>query len=266
MRKVFFWDPIFAMDASWLAGFLPRYRAEIGLPFECYGHPRTVTREVARLLAEGGCRLIRMGVQSVNAVTLDRLGRPAGPEQVRQAVEWLREAGVPFAFDHILGLPGEGMDEQRAAVREYARLRPSRVLVHWMTYLPGTVAFEDAVRDGVLSADEVDGILAGVGPGFDAPHGHGDVAAEVGETERLQVLMELMPLVPESAITWLLDTGMYRWIGGGPRVQQAVAAWMLFSPNSALRQRMWSFLELLPGESTRRLRDLATRAFGRDPV
>lgn len=266
MRKVFFWDTIFAMDASWLSDFLPRYRAGIGLPFECYGHPRTVTPEIARLLAEGGCRLIRLGVQSVNAATLDRLGRPAGPAQVRQAVAWLREAGVPFAFDHILGLPGEGVAEQRAAVREYARLRPSRILAHWMTYFPGTVAFDDAVRNGLLSADEVDGILAGVGPGFDGPHGHGDVAASVGETERLQVLMELIPLLPESVITRLLDTGLYRRIGGGARVRQVVAAWMLFSRNSALRQRMRLFLELLPGESTRRLRDLAGRALGRESV
>ena len=32
VRKVFFWDAIFTLDAKWMAEFAPAYRREIGIP------------------------------------------------------------------------------------------------------------------------------------------------------------------------------------------------------------------------------------------
>lgn len=257
MRKVFFWDAIFAMDEEWLREFLDRYSAEIGLPFECYAHPRTVSPAIARLLADAGCSLVRMGVQSVSPRTLARIARPAGPEQVRQSVGWLREAGVPYAFDHILALPGEGAAEQRDAVRLYAELQPSRIIVHWMTYLPGTAAFDEAVASGHLTQVEADEILAGGTPGFDAPHAAGLSDDEAGEIEQLSLLMDLIPVLPSWAITWLLDSGFYRRLRGEQVVRQLAAAGMAFTSNAALRERMRFFLsmslrEILPRRTPRR--------------
>ena len=259
MRKVFFWDAIFARDPGWLRQFAPRYRTDIGLPFECYAHPRTVTPAIARLLHDAGCTLVRMGVQSVSPATLERLDRPAGPEHVRRAAGWLRDAGVPYAFDHILALPGEGAAEQRDAVRLYAELKPERVLVHWMTYLPGTAAFDEAVASGHLTADDAKRILAGGMPGFDAPHAAGLSDAEVAEMAQLGLLMDLIPILPGRLILWLLESGFHRRLGGGEIVRQLVAAGLAVTRNPALRERMRSFLALALREVLPRPRSTAAR-------
>ena len=254
MRKVFFWDTIFALDLRWLREFAPRYRDEVGLPFECYAHPRTLSAEAARLLAAAGCSLVRMGVQSVSPDTLARVGRSGGPTEVRQAITWLREAGVPFAFDHILALPGEGAAEQRDACRLYAELRPERIVVHWMTYLPGTAAFEEARRSGLLAPARVEGILAGDSPGFDDPHAPALSRSERDEVARLGTLMDLIPLLPAGAVGWLLDSGAYRALVGGEILRQLVGVVMALGPNPALRERMRAFVHLARRELVRGVR------------
>jgi pyruvate-formate lyase-activating enzyme len=257
MRKVFFWDTIFGLDAAWLRDFAARYACEIALPFECYVHPRTVTRETARLLAAAGCALVRMGVQSVSPTTLVRMDRTGGPAQVRAAAAWLREAGIPVALDHILALPGEGAAEQRDAVRLYAELRPARVVVHWMTFLPGTVAFDEARASGALPPAAAERILAGEAPGFDARHAHELTAAEEDEIARLGVLMDLIPVLPRRLIGWLLEAGAWRGLACAQIVRQLVAVGMAFGRNAALRERMRAFLylagrEILRGRSQAR--------------
>jgi radical SAM superfamily enzyme YgiQ (UPF0313 family) len=254
MRKVFFWDTIFALDLRWLREFAPRYRDEVGLPFECYAHPRTLTAEGARLLADAGCALVRMGVQSVSPATLARVERSGGPEEVRRSVGWLRDAGVPFAFDHILALPGEGAAEQRDACRLYAELRPERVVVHWMTYLPGTAAFEDARRGGQLAPAQAEAILAGDALGFDDPHALALGAAERDEVARLGALMDLIPVLPARVVRWLLDSGAWRGLVGGELLRQVVAVVMALGPNPALRERMRAFVHLARRELWRGVR------------
>ena len=84
----------------------PAYRREIGIPFECYTHPQTMTRDMARWLAEAGCMMVRVGVQSVNSDTLGRRrsqGRPGEggadppPSSASTAcrTRWITSSGCP---------------------------------------------------------------------------------------------------------------------------------------------------------------------------
>jgi radical SAM superfamily enzyme YgiQ (UPF0313 family) len=112
IRKVFFWDAIFTLDVKWMAEFARAYREHVGIPFECYTHPQTMTRDMARLLAEAGCIMVRVGVQSVNSDTLAAVDRKGDREKVVQTLAALAEYGVPYSVDHIIGLPGEGAADQ----------------------------------------------------------------------------------------------------------------------------------------------------------
>ena len=245
MRKVFFWDAIFTLDSKWMAEFAEAYRTEIGVPFECYSHPHAMTKEMAQLLARAGCGMVRVGVQSVNSDTLSQMDRRGSKERVAQTVNHLREVGVPYSLDHILGLPGEGPEDQRDALRFYDEIRPSRVHVHWMTYLPGTTALDRAVSDGILTEEQVQRVLRGdATEGYEVPRlvGPGATRERLQEIKRLEPLFDLLPVLPRGAIEWLLKTGSYRAVPRGGGVKQTIGLLQAVVGDDATRERMKTIL------------------------
>jgi anaerobic magnesium-protoporphyrin IX monomethyl ester cyclase len=245
MRKVFFWDAIFTLDVSWVREFADAYRREIGLPFECYTHPHAMSRDMARALADAGCSMVRVGVQTVNSDTLAEMERKGDRERVGATVEHLREFGIHYSLDHILGLPGEGPADQREALRFYNAIRPARILVHWMTYLPGTTALERARQEGILPADQVERVLRGEQTqGYDAPRlvGPGAHKEMLDEIRHLEVLFDLLPLLPRRAIDWLLESRSYRFLPYGMAVRQFLALVLAFVGGAATRARIFTLL------------------------
>ncbi|MGE0323167.1 MAG: radical SAM protein [Polyangiaceae bacterium] len=254
MKKVFFWDAIFTLDNRWMAEFAEAYRQEIGLPYECYTHPHAMNREMAKHLAHAGEGLIRIGVQTVNSDTLAAMDRKGDQDKVSQALQYMRDFGLSYSLDHILGLPGETADDQRKAVEFYNQVRPERVIVHWMTYFPGTTALLTAVDDGLLTQSQVDDILDGKQTdGFEAPRlvGAGAHKRELEEVEAICVLYDLMPLLPQAAIDWLLETRAYRFIPRGTNLRQMVGLVRALYGDLATRERMRLMLRSAVTSSTR---------------
>jgi hypothetical protein len=178
-----------------------------------------MTRDMARWLAEAGCIMVRVGVQSVNSDTLAAVDRKGDREKVVQTLQFLSEHGVPYSVDHIIGLPGEGASDQLDALRFYAQVRPKRIVTHWMTYFPGTTALDHARERGILDDAEVERILDGdVGPGymFDGNKQYADHA----ELRHLSGVFDLLPLLPRGVIEWLLDRRRYRHLRGAGVMRQ----------------------------------------------
>lgn len=213
LRKVFFWDAIFTLDPKWMAEFAAAYRSEIGIPFECYTHPQTMSREMARLLGEAGCIMVRVGVQSVNSDTLAAVHRKGDRGKVVETLQSLADYGVPYSVDHIIGLPGEGAADQLDALRFYAEVQPKRIVTHWMTYFPGTTALDDARARGILDDADIDRILDGdVGPGY--MFGGNKEYRDHAELQHLSGVFDLLPLLPRGATEWLLEDRRYRHLRG----------------------------------------------------
>jgi len=219
VRKIFFWDAIFTLDPKWMADFAAAYRSQIGIPFECYTHPQTMTREMARLLAEAGCMMVRVGVQSVNSDTLMAVDRKGDREKVAQTLRYLAEYNVPYSVDHIIGLPGEGAADQIDALRFYAAVQPKRIVTHWMTYFPGTTVLDHARKAGILDDRDIDRIMEGdVGPGY--MFGGNKEYRDQDELRHLSGVFDLLPLLPRGATEWLLDRHRYRHLRGAGLMRQ----------------------------------------------
>ncbi|UJR84386.1 B12-binding domain-containing radical SAM protein [Sandaracinus amylolyticus] len=244
MRKVFFWDAIFTLDLKWIEEFADAYAREIALPFECYSHPQVMTREMARALARAGAAMVRVGVQTVNGDTLAEVDRRGGPERVEQTIAHLRDAGIPYALDHILALPGEGLDDQIAALRFYNRVRPQRVYTHWMTYLPGTTALERARDDGSLSEAQVERILTGdQTDGFEAPRVlDPSRRGELDDMARLSVVLDLLPVLPRRTVDWLIESRAYRFVPRLYNVRSVAQVVTGLAGDVALRERTSTML------------------------
>lgn len=236
-QKLFFWDPIFTLDNRWMAEFAEAYRSEIGIPFECYTHPNAMNREMAQLLARSGCEMVRVGVQTVNSDTLAAVDRKGDEDRIRKTIGYLADHGIPYSVDHIIGLPGEGIHDQVAALKFYNKVRPTRIIAHWMTYFPGTTALEQARENGLLSEAAITRIMDGeVGPGYMF---EGNVEyPEHEELRRLSNLFDLLPLLPPSTIEWLLQDGRYRTLPTSSLLRQLGVIGLALKGDPATRERI----------------------------
>ncbi len=114
VKKIHFWDDIFSIHKEWLKVFLPRYKAEIGLPYWAYVYPQQCDKNICTLLKSAGDVEVRMGVQSGSEeVLVNQYGRPAPRGMVLEAARNLSEAGIEYSIDIITNNPLETEEDCR---------------------------------------------------------------------------------------------------------------------------------------------------------
>jgi len=210
IQAVHFLDDSFTADAAWVRSFAEAYRARVGLPFLCSANPELVDAGLAAALRQAGCVEVQIGVQSLSReLARDVLDRHVDAEAVASAVTALRQAGLLVQADFLLGIPGDTLENQEAALAFFNRVRPHIVSVFWLTWYPGTAMLGRAVREGWLTAGEVDRIERGepiADGGLHAPSGRPEHAPFVGAA----LLHNYLPLLPRWLVSVLLRTRLYR--------------------------------------------------------
>jgi oxygen-independent coproporphyrinogen-3 oxidase len=106
-----------------------------------------VTPALAETYVAGGVNRISLGVQSMVDHVLAALGRTHDPANVRRAVTWFREAGIPtLNVDLIYGSRVESVDDWRRTVESALELAPAHVSAYALTVEPGTALAADEAR------------------------------------------------------------------------------------------------------------------------
>ena len=95
------------------------------------GRPDTVTAEKLWIMARYGVNRLSINPQTMNARTLEKIGRKHTPEDVIRAFGLAREAGFDnINADLIVGLPGENVSDVRNTFDQIEKLTPESVTVH----------------------------------------------------------------------------------------------------------------------------------------
>ena len=151
-RDVFFYDDTFTQNHDWLREFLPRYRAEIGLPFACNVRANTITRAVAQLLKDSGCTYVVMGVESgSDRVRNGILQRRLTDDDMLRAAADIHAAGLKLCTLNLVGVPGETAAEMWETVAFNHRLRPDGGSMASTFYpFPETDLYHLALKTGML--------------------------------------------------------------------------------------------------------------------
>ena len=190
-KTVSFMDDVFTVDRRWLDPFLERYQAEIGLPFWCYTYPSGLDDDLVRMLADAGCWMITMGVQSGStAVRREAMNRRESDAKVLSTAAAIRLQGILLSVDKIIGAPGETAIDRDKDLALFRQIRPDRVLTFPLTYFPGTDMVRKGLESGELTAADVHAM----------DHGHleqrpvnGRIAAEPQAYRKLLIQMGLIP-------------------------------------------------------------------------
>jgi oxygen-independent coproporphyrinogen-3 oxidase len=107
---------------------------------EC--NPATVSLDKAKLLRSYGVNRVSMGVQSLNADLLERLGRVHSREMVYKSFDCLRQAGFEnINIDLIFAIPGQTMEVWQETIREACALGSEHLSCYEIIYEEDTPLF-----------------------------------------------------------------------------------------------------------------------------
>ncbi len=146
-QHIWFADDIFGLNRRWVSSFADEVdRRHAQLPFKIQARADLVTREVAASLARAGCEEVWMGVESGSQNVLDAMEKGLRVDDVYDARENLRDAGVRACFFLQFGYPGETWADIRQTIDLVRRTRPDDIGVSLSYPLPNT-RFYQRVRD-----------------------------------------------------------------------------------------------------------------------
>lgn len=149
-------DDDLAENEPWLEEFGRKYKKEIGVPYKCFVNPESVNENTIRHLKESGCGEVQMGVQSLNPrIRNEILRRHHTNHQISQAIGLLRESGIPFLVDTLLGIPGETEEDFLNIVRFYLQNPGAYINAYWLHYFAGHDIVEIARDQGALTEKNI---------------------------------------------------------------------------------------------------------------
>jgi len=110
MQFVVFLDDLFIVYESWLQELAAKFPREIGLPFFCNVRANLVTPAKIELLKQAGCASVGMGLETGNPELRNEiLKRNMSDEQIIEASNLIRRAGIELLTTNMLGLPGASL-------------------------------------------------------------------------------------------------------------------------------------------------------------
>lgn len=104
-------------------------RRNFGAKIRWYAYlsPVPFSRELARAMASAGCAGINFGVDHGDEEMLKRLGRSFKPQDILNAADLCREAGMAVMLDLLIGAPGESKESVRRTIELMRQAAPDRV-------------------------------------------------------------------------------------------------------------------------------------------
>ncbi len=172
-------DDILTTDRRWFARLSELYRNRVGMPFICNSRVNFMDREMARALAEMGCEVVCMGIESGNPWLRGKLlNRRMSNGQIERAFEACREAGMKTVSTNMHGLPLEDTAMVLDTVRLNGRCRPDTIQVSTFIPYPRTELFKLCEEQGLIEGETVDSIFEGRSPLRTASAGWEDAAVK----------------------------------------------------------------------------------------
>jgi oxygen-independent coproporphyrinogen-3 oxidase len=119
---------------------------------EC--NPATVSLDKAKLLRSAGVNRISMGVQSLDAALLDRLGRVHTRETAFKSFDTLRRAGFENVnLDLMFAIPGQTLDIWRDTLTEALAMQSEHLSSYEVIYEEDTALYAQ-LQAGEFAVDE----------------------------------------------------------------------------------------------------------------
>ena len=155
ITEFFFADDVFVEDKEWMNDFCGHLDKFAWKPeWSCLGRVDLVNYEILETMAAAGCRFIKYGIESASPTVMASMGKNINLDQVKQAVDATKKAGIEVGCGFMAGFPGETPDDMKDT-EEFAKSLCLNAFSYTATMLfPGTPIFNRALREGKATQEE----------------------------------------------------------------------------------------------------------------
>ncbi|MFX1452166.1 MAG: B12-binding domain-containing radical SAM protein, partial [Promethearchaeota archaeon] len=112
-----------------------------------------VTPNLLKIMKLAGCQRIHYGIESGDQCILDYLKKEITIDQIKKAINWTKEAKIKTLAYFMLGSPEENLTLIYKTIKFAQKLNPDFVGFYITTLFPGTLMFQNALKDGILKTD-----------------------------------------------------------------------------------------------------------------
>jgi radical SAM superfamily enzyme YgiQ (UPF0313 family) len=171
-RAVFFGDDTISSDVSRLLGLCEMLK-DLDLIWDGECRVDAMTEELAKKLADSGCKGLQFGVESGSQELIDKTGKDITLQQVEQAVSMAVDAGILVLCSVLVGLPEDTATSIEQTIDFAVRLQTKYeicVMLSCLVPYPGTYYFNHAEELGITISTANYDLWSTVNPVMDLPH------------------------------------------------------------------------------------------------
>lgn len=148
-----FWDELFLSNLKFVRAFFVLYKEQVKLPFSINSRVEVMNEEFCQTAAEAGCHTIWFGIESGDEEFRTRmLGRKMTNQQIIDAAENCKNAGIFTLTFNIVGLPLETAENMRKTLELNQKIAPEHFFFFPYIPLRGTPLYNTAKEEGLLLA------------------------------------------------------------------------------------------------------------------
>ncbi len=152
-KEFFFDDDTFNIRKDRVLELCKRFQP-VGFRWSCTSRVHG-DYETLRAMADAGCRLLIVGLESGDAQILKNIKKGATLEMGRNFVRNCKKAGILVHGDFIIGLPGETKETIRKTIEFAKELDCETIQVSMAHAFPGTELYNQAAQNGFLATEAV---------------------------------------------------------------------------------------------------------------
>lgn len=146
-----FWDELFLSNLKFVRAFFVLYKEQVKIPFSINSRVEVMGKEFCQLAADAGCHTIWFGIESGSeSYRRDRLGRKMTNDQILDAAENCKQAGINRLTFNIVGMPGETARNMKETLWLNRSIAPEHFFFFPYIPLRGTPLYDTAKELGLL--------------------------------------------------------------------------------------------------------------------
>ena len=154
VRTVSFFDETFTIDKKRVETIAEGIKEErLRVFWYCNTRVNLVSKDLLKIMYDGGCRGIAYGIESGSQKILDTCRKGIKIGQAENAIRWAKEIGMKVFSSFIIGLPEEDWNTVEETIRFVRRTLPTGAEFNVAVPYPGTELYRIALRKGWIEKD-----------------------------------------------------------------------------------------------------------------
>ncbi|MBP7652806.1 radical SAM protein [Candidatus Dependentiae bacterium] len=153
-KKFSFWDDTFTLRKDRVVELCSKLASnKYKFKWTCNTHINTVDSELLKIMADTGCKIIHIGIESGNNEILKNIKKGIKLDKVRQVIDWAHSYKIIVYGFLMIGLPGDTKDSINQTINFAVKNKVDLAQFSLLTPLPGTEVWTQAEnKDGVMFA------------------------------------------------------------------------------------------------------------------